>query len=117
MKFLANENIPLASINYLELHDFGIKSIGQGSFGISDEEVMKIAVDEECCIIMYDSDYGELIFRHGYQPQCGVIFIRLPPTDPEQAGRIIKDLIKNEQIKLERALTVIDSNSIRQKKY
>ncbi len=40
---------------------------------------MKIAIKEGRTIITYDSDYGELIFKHGYKPYAGVIlFVNNP---------------------------------------
>ena len=77
---------------------------------------MKIAVDEERTIITYDRDYGELIFKHGYKPQAGVIFIRTQPNEPLETGRVIEELL-NKGISFERALTVVGLNFLRQKKY
>lgn len=51
MKFLANENVPLSSIKYLKSAGFDIKSIGLDNQGISDEEVMNIAINESRTII------------------------------------------------------------------
>ena len=42
MKFLANENIPLASITYLVSNGYNIKAIGIDDPSIADEQVMKI---------------------------------------------------------------------------
>ena len=56
MKFLANENIPISSVTYLKSHGFNITAIGLDNPSISDEQVMKIAIDEERIIITYDSD-------------------------------------------------------------
>ena len=82
MKFLANENVPLASITYLVSHGYNIKAIGVDNPSIADDQVMKIAIDENRTIITFDSDYGELIFKHGYLPPAGVIFIRTQPSNP-----------------------------------
>ncbi len=81
LKFLANENIPFSSITYLKSVDFDIKSIGVDDPSISDKEVMNIAIKEDRTIITYDSHYGELIFKHGYKPSAGVIFIRSQPKN------------------------------------
>ncbi|MEQ8472314.1 MAG: DUF5615 family PIN-like protein [Marinoscillum sp.] len=65
MKFLANENVPITSVNYLKSMGFDITSIGVDDPGISDEHVMTLAIEQDRTIITYDSDYGELIFKHG----------------------------------------------------
>lgn len=78
---------------------------------------MNIAIEEMRTIITYDSDYGELIFKHGYKPKAGVIFIRNQPSDPLETAQIIEKLVLHENLTFEGALTVVDSNSIRQEKF
>jgi predicted nuclease of predicted toxin-antitoxin system len=78
---------------------------------------MNIAIEEMRTIITYDSDYGELIFKHGYKPKAGVIFIRNQPSDPLVTAQIIEKLVLHENLTFEGALTVVDSNPIRQKKF
>ena len=117
MKFLANENVPIASVNYLKSKGFDIKSIGVDDPGTADEHVMKLAIDHDRTIITYDSDYGELIFKHGFKPKAGVIFLRQQPTEPLETAKIIERLTSNSNLTFERTLTVVDSDSLRQKKY
>ncbi|WP_421762877.1 DUF5615 family PIN-like protein [Ekhidna sp.] len=117
MKFLANENIPIASVNYLKSKRFDITSMGVDDSGTSDEHVMKLAMEQDRTIITYDSDYGELIFKHGFKPNAGVIFIRQQPTEPLETAKVIDRLTSNSELTFERTLTVVDSNSLRQKKY
>ena len=117
MKFLANENVPIASVNYLKSKGFDIISIGIEYHGTADEDVMKLAMEQDRTIITYDSDYGELIFKHGFKPTAGVIFIRQQPVEPLETARIIDRLTTNPDLSFERTLTVVDSNTLRQKKY
>ena len=78
---------------------------------------MAIAIAEERTILTFDSDYGELIFRYNYKPEKGVIYLRLDEYDPIEPGLIIEEIITNNQIDFTRALTVVDKNRIRQRKY
>lgn len=84
---------------------------------ITDDQVMEIAIDENRTIITYDSDYGELIFKHGYRPEAGVIFIRTQPNDSLEAARIIEELMTIKNLNCAKTLTVVDQGLIRQKKY
>ena len=93
MKLLANENFPLKSILYLKNKGFDISSIGTDNPSIQDHEVMKIAINEERTILTFDRDYGELIFKHKYKPQKGVIYLRLDNYAADQPGKIIEELI------------------------
>jgi len=117
MKFLADENIPISSVTYLKSRAFDIKAIGIDNPSITDEEVMQIAITEDRTILTYDSDYGELIFKHGYKPEAGVIFIRQQPSDSLETARILEDILESGELIFKKCLTVVDSNFIRQKKY
>lgn len=117
MKLLANENFPLARVKFLASRNFDIKAIGVDNFGISDREVMEIAMNESRVILTFDRDYGELIFRHNYKPDMGVIYLRLESFESEEPGWIIEKLLKDSNFIFTRKLTVITSDSIRQRSY
>lgn len=61
MRFLANENFPLPSINLLRENGHYVKSVTAELAGISDREVVKIALEEALIILTFDKDYGEII--------------------------------------------------------
>lgn len=117
MKFLANENIPITSVNALKVAGFDVAAIGIDNPSISDVQVMEIAIEESRTILTYDSDYGELIFKYGYKPPEGVIFFRNQPKEPFETSKILQKLLSNANLSFEQAITVIDSDSIRQKRY
>lgn len=86
MKFLANENFPLASTTYLRDKGFDIKAVGAHFKGISDKEVIEFAEKEQRTILTFDRDYGELIFKYGNKPSQGVIYLRLVDYEPNGTG-------------------------------
>jgi predicted nuclease of predicted toxin-antitoxin system len=117
MRLLANENFPLKSSHILRDRGFDIKIMGVEYSGITDREVMEIAILEERTILTFDRHYGELIFRHGYRPPCGVIYLRWNKFGPEDPGRYLAGLLAGTEIDFSHALTVIDEDTIRQRKY
>ena len=118
LKLLANENFPYKSIVYLLENGYDITSIGIDNPSILDAEVMLIAMKEERVILTFDRDYGELIFKHNYKPDCGIIFLRIEEFDPIEPGIIIEKILMNKKIDLRRALTVVDeTGGLRQRKY
>lgn len=117
MKLLANENFPLKSIHYLKSKGFDISSIGTDNPSIKDNIVMDIAIKEERTILTFDRDYGELIFKNNYKPKKGVIYLRLDQYRPDEPGKIIAELIDESRYDFDNALTVLDKNGIRQRKY
>ncbi|MDX2136121.1 MAG: DUF5615 family PIN-like protein [Saprospiraceae bacterium] len=115
MKFLANENFPVASFLILKGGGMDIKHIGISNPSISDEAVMQLAKSEDRVIITFDGDYGELVFKKGY-PTAGVIYLRIKEFMPEMPARIIKDLLAMEGIIWNGYFSVFDDGKLRQRK-
>lgn len=117
MKLLANENFPLSSIKLLKAAGYDIVSVGEDFAGILDSEVINFAIKEHRIILTFDRDYSELIFKRGYRPPAGVIYFRWDFFQPEEPGKYLIELFSSKNILYENALTVVDSDSIRQRKY
>ena len=117
MKLLANENFPLDSVKYLSAVGFDIKSIGLDNMSISDREVMNIAINESRIILTFYRDYGELIFKYKYQPDMGVIYLRLDKYEPDEPAKIIEQVLSNPKFNTYRKLTVLSNDGIRQRSY
>jgi len=101
MKLLANENFPTDSFHYLKSKGYDIKAIGIDYAGIADKEVMTLAINEGRIILTFDKDYGELIFKYGYQPESGVIFLRLDTYESDEPGKIIEQMLKTSHFETE----------------
>src|SRR5436189_5184871 len=78
MKLLLDQNIDHRLAVYLRALRHDVTAIAfEYPHGLSDEEVLAIAVHEQRILITYDrADFGELIFRN-HHPHCGVILFRL----------------------------------------
>ena len=116
MKFLANENFPKASIDLLRNNNVDIKSVAESFPGISDHQVIELAIAEERSILTYDHDYGELIFKYGYRPPFGIILFKLSVFLPEDPAKLLLSIISGK-IDLENLLTVVNEKSLRQRIY
>ncbi len=117
MRLLANENFPLTSVRILASAGYDIKYVGTESAGILDSEVMEMAISEERTILTFDRDYGELIFKRGFKPLKGVIYLRWNDFQPEDPAKFLLELFSEGKIKFEQMLTVIGNTDIRQRKY
>ena len=115
MKYLANENFPKTSAKILKERGWDIEHIGETNMGIRDEEVMEVAISEHRIIITFDSDYGELVYKHGYRPP-GIVYLRIKKFTPEYPANLLLKLIVEEELKIDGLFTVIDDNQIRQRK-
>ena len=117
MKLLANENFPFKSVLYLRGKGFDISAIGTDNPGLTDSQVVDIAIAEERTILTFDRDYGELVFKHNFRPPLGIIYIRLSEYLPEDPGKLIEELINSKDFNFGNAFTVVDKHAIRQRKY
>lgn len=115
-KFLANENIPLATVYRLRNEGFDVASVGLDAPSITDREVMNSAERDERTIITFDRDYGELIFKHGFRPSAGVIYLRMQNYQPEEPAELLLKLLSNESLEFAGFFTVVSEKSIRQRK-
>jgi predicted nuclease of predicted toxin-antitoxin system len=115
-RFLANENVPLATVFRLRREGFDVASISLDTPSISDKEVIRIATDENRTIITFDRDYGELIYKYGHRPAAGVIYLRIENYQPEEPAELLLKLFAQPNIEFAEFFTVADDKSVRQRK-
>jgi len=116
MKFLANENFLIAGVRVLRNAGLDVAFIGEDSPSIKDWEVIEIAISTHRTILTHDRDYGELVFKHGYRPEKGIVYFRMKDYLPEEPALLFLQLLANEHFKFEGMHTVLDKDgSIRQR--
>lgn len=115
--FLANENFPKPSITLLRDNGFEVKSIQEEFQGIEDSVVMSMASEKNLIILTFDSDYGELIFKHSKNNPPAVVYFRDKGADPLFAGHLLLNLLSNSDITITNSFTVIEEKNIRQRFY
>jgi predicted nuclease of predicted toxin-antitoxin system len=76
MKFLVDENIGKTIVSYLESSGYDVKWIRRVSPGISDIDVIVLALKENRVIITYDLDFGELVFLDD-KKHAGILLLRV----------------------------------------
>jgi predicted nuclease of predicted toxin-antitoxin system len=131
MRFLANENFPLPSIKILRDNGYDVLSIYETLRGLSDEDVIKTAREEERIILTFDKDYGELIFKTQRKPPIGVVFFRYKGKYPEDIALKLINIINAKpeiintpdeanliyKIELANSYTIIEEKGIRQRHF
>lgn len=115
MDFLANENIPLSTIRLLTESGHDVIRVADLMPGASDRQVIEKATNANRIVLTFDRDYGELIYRHKESSVPGVVYFRFTPVSPDEAGRILLDIIKEPKISLTGKFTVIERDRIRQR--
>lgn len=115
--FLANENFPRPSTIILRENGIIVRSIQEEFPGISDLEVIRIALNHQLIILTFDSDYGEIIFRYAKNNPPSVVFFREKGNQPEFAASSLLSVLEKSNIVLAGSFTVIEPNNIRQRFY
>ena len=115
MQFLANENVPVASIRRLRAAGYDVASIIEDSPGMKDESVLARARAEQRIILTFDRDYGELIYRRRLPTPAGVAYFRFAPSTPEEPAERFIELLGAGHITIEKQFTVIGRGWIRQR--
>lgn len=112
MKYLANENIPLGTIESPRIEGVDILSIKSFSPGAMDEEVIKISINEDRILVTFDKDFGELAFRRGIFNPKGIILLRIEPKSEAQITGELRGLL-NEKIDFKGHFTIVAKGRIR----
>lgn len=94
MKFIVDECTGPTVAKWLVSEGYDILSISLERKGISDKEILKIALTEDRIVITNDKDFGELIFKEKLS-HCGVIFLRLSNETPTNKVFVLKNLLHN----------------------
>ncbi|ABU82246.1 DUF5615 family PIN-like protein [Ignicoccus hospitalis] len=83
-RLLADENIPRTAIVTLREKGYDVVSVWELSPGISDEEVVELAIKERRIIVTFDKDFGRIArLNPNLNPNTtGVILLRIPPLNP-----------------------------------
>ena len=114
IKFLLDENIPYALINFLEKKDFAVEHLKKLQMsGIKNGEVYKIAEKRKMWIITRDADFQNY-YRFSSYDVGGVIVIKLTLTKTNYLLKAMERFLAKYQDKLlEKHLIIVEDEIIR----
>lgn len=115
MKWLADENIPKGAITFLRQRGEDVIAIVESNPGIPDVQVIKFARDQQCFLLSFDRDHGDLIFSRAVSPPRGVVYLRLHPPNAEILEQILAGLIMLGEKVLDGQFTVVAQDNMRQR--
>jgi predicted nuclease of predicted toxin-antitoxin system len=95
MRFLANENVPLATITALRERAHDVIWIRTAAPGSSDEDILSRGVAEGRIVITFDKDFGEPAFRSHLPSQCGIILFRIQGKSSENMAKVVVSAIES----------------------
>ncbi len=115
MRFIADENFPLASIRILSEAGHDVVAMALESPGVPDETVLERAVQEKRILLTFDGGYGGLLYLRGPPPPEGVVYFRFAPCSPEEPAEHLLALLETSGPYLVGALTVAERDRVRQR--
>jgi predicted nuclease of predicted toxin-antitoxin system len=112
MRFLVDECTGSTVARWLRDQGYEVFSVYDEARGISDDDVLQKALNENWILITNDKDFGDKIFREGSLHR-GIIFLRL---DNERATNKINKLqllLENYADRLPEQFVVVTENKVR----
>ena len=115
MRLLADENVPLPSVQRLRSAGIDIIAVAEDGAGSADVDVLRRAQDEGRILLTFDRDFGELVFWRGLSGQPGVIYCRFVPRSPTETAELLLSLAEATGGAFEGHFTVIDRDQVRRR--
>jgi predicted nuclease of predicted toxin-antitoxin system len=115
MRFLANENSPLAGTRHLRRAGHDVAAIPEDEPGMKDSVILAKAIRESRIVLTFDRDFGELIFRRKEPRPPGIVYFRYTPISLEEPAEQLLQLLACPDITLLGKFTVVYRNRIRQR--
>lgn len=111
-KFLADESVDFRIVRSLRNDGYEVEAIVELTPSISDDEILKMAIELEAIWLTEDKDFGELTFRLR-KPNKGIILIRMSGLPIESRIQKLKEVLGKYLHELSDKFTVISSKKVR----
>ncbi len=112
MVLVADESLDFGIVKILRQQGFVVISILEEFQGITDVEVIAIAVKHKALILTEDKDFGELTYRLNFS-HYGVFLIRIIDMDRSERIKLVINTFIAHLDKFENKFTVLNKNGIR----
>jgi len=112
LKFLADECCDTEIVSSLRENGHDVIYVLERKPGVSDDEVLLEAFNEERILLTEDKDFGELVYRLK-KPSRGIVLIRMDVKERHMKWLRLKKLIENYDERLPGHFVVIDSEKFR----
>lgn len=74
-----------------------VLSVVESMPSAKDRDLVLLARKENRCIITFDRDYGDLIFREGLPPPPAILYFRQEPYFPAEPAEVVLALLSEPQ--------------------
>ena len=112
MRLLCDEGVERQVVEALRAHGHEVTYVAEMSPGVSDDDVLRLAVEEGALLVTSDKDFGELVFRQG-RAHAGVVLLRLHGIDPLEKGTVTSSVVAEHGERLVNAFAVVERRQVR----
>jgi predicted nuclease of predicted toxin-antitoxin system len=112
MRFLVDECTGPAVARWLESRGFEVFSVYDQARGISDDEVLEKAFNENWVLVTNDKDFGNKVFRER-RPHRGVVFLRLDDERFVNKVETLRRLLDGYSDRLAERFVVVTEEQVR----
>lgn len=112
MRFLVDECTGSKVAAWLRGEGHEVFSVFDDARGISDDEILEKAVDENWILITNDKDFGEMVFRER-RGHHGVVFMRVEDERAANKIEVLRQLLKTYAEKLPEEFAVVSETKVR----
>ena len=112
MNILADESVDAQIVERLRQDGHNVLYVAEMEPGITDDQVLEKANEEQALLMTIDKDFGELIFRLG-RLHNGVVLVRLGGLSAEMKAEIVGVAVSRYGASLDQSFSVISPGRIR----
>ncbi len=112
MKIVADENIHRLILQRLVDDGHDVVHIGDLAPSITDDDVLRLAVEREALLLTNDLDFGELVFV-GAARHSGVLLLRLGGMPYDEQAELVAATVVHNADELQRAFSVLTEGRLR----
>jgi predicted nuclease of predicted toxin-antitoxin system len=105
IKLIADENIPLETVDLLKNNGVDIISISNTLRGLKDRDVLQVANAENRLLITFDHDFAQLVFKEKRQTR-GIILLMFTPKSPQHIAKRILQVLSKKLVMTNMFVTV-----------
>ncbi len=114
---VADESVDGRIISALKKHEYAVFAIASECSGVSDSQVIELAISKQAFIITEDKDFGDELVYRKVSLAVGSLLLRLYDVSIEVRVHLILDVIASNGLMLQAAFSVLTSKKLRIRKY
>jgi len=112
MKFVADESVDLPIVERLRHDGHIVWYVAEMDPGITDDEVLRQAVQQNAILMTADKDFGELVFRQR-RMTCGIMLIRVAGLTPDAKAHLLSSVVAKHHKEVVTAFSVVSPGRVR----